>query len=188
MKGIWILCFFCSAIFFASVSCAHVKRNKSNKSGKLISFRISVTSTSAYCGGARPTEEMLQALSKQIPIVGKKIFIRKGETNDLRQVIFANTMSDTSGKAIFMLPPGKYSIVDERKADSAYYKSLVKNYSSGTGSFSPIDLKCLSEWLKQPDLIIEVKRGAANDFNINYHRPCEWSSVPCAQYTGPLPP
>ena len=59
---------------------------------------ILVTSTQSYCGGARPTDEMMQELNTPKPLPEKKLYIRKGKENSLKEPIIKEVVTNAAGK------------------------------------------------------------------------------------------
>jgi hypothetical protein len=154
---------------------------------KKINVEIRITRTSAYCGGARPSQEVMTELQTPKPYSGKKLYLKKGEKNTFTTKIFMEITSDSAGKVNCQLQPGKYLIVDEFKKDTSYYNRLKKRYSTLTPNYSAIDKLCLKNWYEQPDLVFELKEGEVKDLTINFHKNCTWNEIPCIEFKGPVP-
>lgn len=155
---------------------------------KKVEINGQITSTRSHCGGMRPTEEMEKELRTPKPLSGKTIYFREGKENDWKKPIVATATSDHAGNFSVKLKPGIYCIVDESKKDDKYYNELLKTYTIGTENYDPIDKSCLDELMLRGDKIIEVKKEGNIEFMINYHQNCSYNNIPCANYTGPLPP
>jgi hypothetical protein len=179
-----LLLFF--SLFFFACSVSNTKNNSLQKN--YCDVLIDVTSTSSYCGGAHPSDELLEQLRTPTPIANLEIFIREGEINDLKKPIIFQGKSDANGKVNCKLPRGNFVIVFKEKSDEKYYNSLLENFNEDTQYRSKIDVKCLNEYIQKPDLKIEVGVNSTLRFSINKHQECSWSSVPCSAYQGPLPP
>jgi hypothetical protein len=177
-----IFLFLISVISWMSCS----SKSVSGKGGK--SVTVLFTQTSSYCGGAAPPEELLQSLATPIPLSAEKFCIRKGNKNNPDESPLLELVSGPDGYASFALIPGEYYIVFENKQDRSTFEEYVKIYGKGNDYYGPIDTKCLEEWLVKPELVFIVSETGENSFTINTHKPCSWNSVPCTQYTGPLPP
>lgn len=156
------------------------KPSKVNVEGKL-------TFTESYCQGMRPTEEILAEKKRQKPLVGKKLYIRKGKYNDITTPIIAEVITDSAGIFKLNLPKGEYCLVNENKKDNSFYMTIIKKHSKKTDFYGEVNKECLDEWLKTPDVIFEVGTTKTS-FSYNFHMPCEWARTPCTTYTGPLPP
>jgi hypothetical protein len=153
-----------------------------------IEFQIRLTQSSTYCGGARPTEEVLEWHRQEKPLQGQTIYIRQGKTNDLSSKIIAQYTSDENGLIRAKLAPGEYIFIHDEKKDSTYFNSLLNTYSKDTQDRKKINKTCLEDWLQEPLMTFEIKKGSNNDLHYNFTRRCSWNNIPCSQYTGPLPP
>ena len=145
-----------------------------------------ITGTSNYCGGARPSDEMLADIATPKPIPNKKIYIKKGEINSFKNKILLTLITDSAGKFQAKLPPGKYLIVDGDKKDMTYYNQLLKEHKEQTKNFDAVDSTCLNEWYLKPDFTFEVKHTEIKNISVNYHKAC--FNLPCIQFRGPYPP
>ena len=152
---------------------------------KTMGMKISgkVTQTSSYCGGAAPSEEMLRQYEQPTPYAGKVFYVRKGNTNDLKQPVVLKFKSDSSGKFSFRLAPGVYSIIQEEQVKALNLKKYVSN------SEVSVDQTCLKTWWKKPYQVLVIKDKEVKDLNFNFYHPCFISGdIPCMTYTGPMPP
>ena len=157
-----------------------------NTKEKKISVEITATQTSAYCGGVRPSPDILKELQNPKPLMRKRLFIKRGDKNMFSSKIFIEACTDSSGKIQLMLLPGKYFIVDELKKDTSYYKTLIRKYSKASKNHSAIEKECLKSWYEQPDMVFEIINSDMKNLNLNFHKPCDWKEIPCIQYNGPL--
>lgn len=159
------------------------KNKVTDSSEKKYKVTIVATFTSPYCGGARPTDEILEYYRKPRPLPAQVFHVKPGETNSMRIESLAQAETDTAGKAYFELPAGKYMLLlpvqtvnmDTTKyADNQYYK---------------YDRKCMIERWKKPLLTFEVKADGENKFSIHLSKACFVNGWwPCEYYTGPKPP
>lgn len=159
-------------ILTSQISCAQRKAKYYTVSG-------TVTSTSSYCGGARPTDEMMAELAKPKPEAGKQLFLKSGKENSKSNSIIISFNSDSLGQFNIKLKNGTYCIVEEYKSKAL---AIPKNDEN-----SKWDEKCLTEEYARCDYQLEVNNKNVDGVNINFHKPCQWST-PCLQYGGPLPP
>lgn len=179
----WILLFsFLGSAIFLTCS------SKSNTGKSKLPVTIHLTQTSSYCGGAAPPEELLQALATPQILPGEKFYIRSGNKNNPDATPLAEAVSNQNGDATFQLSAGEYYIVFENKLDRSTFEEYKLRYGKSTDYYDAIDLKCLEDWLVKPELVFLVSDTGANQFTLNVHKPCSWNSVPCAQFTGSLPP
>lgn len=168
---------------------AACKRTTAQKSDEPVSVTVSgtVMQTEAYCGGAAPNPQKLEAMRTPKPLAGKKIYFKAGRSNDPDAPVVAETTSDDRGEFTASLPPGSYVVVDERRVDSASYDYMLANFGEPTENYSAVDKRCLDEWVKQADLAFEIADTTAAPLNIVFHKPCSWNSFPCVQFTGERP-
>lgn len=159
------------------------------KTNKPRIFKVSgkIVRTGSYCGGAAPTQEIMDEINTPKPCARQKLYVRRGKMNDLTGKIILVFTSDSVGNFSFSLPSGVYSIVNEKKKDRKFVKSILKQYTAESKNYQATDKKCLDEWLKTPDATLEIKEGSVNDFVITFHDECKWH-VPCTEYKGPFRP
>ena len=126
-----------------------------NRAAGQVDVHIKITQTSSYCGGAAPSNEMLEQLNTPVPFAGKIIYLRKGNTNKLckKAVVLK---SDENGEITALLQPGIYAVVDETKKDKTFYNDLRKRFKNPVPNYEALDVACLDDWLKTPDQVIEV--------------------------------
>jgi hypothetical protein len=163
------------------------KKSVATQNADMLDIVIQLNQTESYCGGARPTEEMLTELSQPKPLAGERLYVRKGSENNIDEPVVASEITDKTGKAIFHLAPGKYCIVRAPKSDNLQTEKWKKELLKGNEFYAPIDIECLKKWLATPELVIEVGENGPLKFELLINKPCTWNSIPCAQYIGPLP-
>lgn len=155
------------------------------KSKKEIVHTISgkVTQTSSYCGGAMPTEEILQEMSKPVPYAGKVFYVRKGSVNNIKMPIVLSFTVNAKGEFSIDLPPGQYCLIQKEQV-----KTLnMKNYKSTTDL--QIDENCLKEWWAKPYYAFQITDKNITDLKFNFYHACFVNSdIPCIEYVGPMPP
>ncbi|MDO9000282.1 hypothetical protein [Sediminibacterium sp.] len=129
---------------------------------KLIS--IPITYTQPYCGGARPSEEILAEAAKPKPYSNKTIIIvsQKGKVDSLK--------TDATGVLKTNLKVGTYKLFEPWR----YYKKADAGMK-----VSDFDLTCLkTEWMKEiKELTITKTETKILDKNEIIER-CPWS-LPC---------
>lgn len=142
-----------------------------------------ITQTSSYCGGARPTEEVLEEYNRPKPYSGKTLFVIGGEKNGSGNKVIAKLSSNDTGYFSLSLSPGVYSIVQEEQM-----KPLdTRSYNSA--KMVEADTTCLRKWWSEPLAVIRVSNKEVKGISINFHHPCFVSGdVPCLRYVGPMPP
>ncbi len=159
-------------LIFIQIGCAQRKLN-------LYAVTGTVTATYAYCGGARPSAEMLAELNRPKPIANKKLFIKSGSVNAKNQKVITSFETDANGHYKMKLAIGSYCIVDEGK--SGDYKFPA------TDSLHKWDSDCLLKEYERCDYQLTVSSKPIDSITINFFVPCSWD-MPCLDYSGPLPP
>lgn len=152
-----------------------------------VTVKGTVTFTQAYCGGAAPSQKLLDDLRTPRPLSGKKIYLRKGKMNQPSGPIVAEAITDEDGHFTFHLPNGSYYIVSDDKKDLTRYNQILETFSKTSDNYSAVDKSCLDKWINTPDLLFEVK-DKDTTIHVSYFIPCSWNSTPCVNYTGVLPP
>lgn len=187
MHTIARLYFFAIAFFMVILLSGCVSGRKKNPSrNELFKVEVMITQTTSYCGGARPSEEILQDLNTLRPAPGLKFFIGKGDSNNGSDFV-TSSITDESGKAVVELSEGNYYLVFEDKTE-ANKKTLLTSYRTETRDYSAIDVSCLEAWFVAPEATFDVQKNKVRPVVLNHHIPCSWSAVPCVEYRGPLPP
>ena len=142
-----------------------------------------VTQSSAYCGGMRPSEEMLNELTKSKPYAGKIFYVKKGKSNDAKQKILMKIVLDSSGHFSFHLPPGNYVLLLAEQLKPIDFKALSKLTNI------TYDKTCVQQWWQKAYLNLEIKDKNIEDLQFHFQHPCFISGdMPCLTYTGPMPP
>ncbi|HEV7230798.1 MAG TPA: hypothetical protein VGO45_05690 [Bacteroidia bacterium] len=156
----------------------------SQKNSKQYTVSGTITQTHSYCGGARPSDEMLARLNTPAPYAGKKLYIRYGNQNSSKKKIIRIISADSAGHFKIQLPSGTYCIIQDeqiKRLDIEHFKKQETEYLK-------LDENCLKNWWSQCFTTFEVKSENKTNLNINFNFPCFTGGTPCMQYTGPLPP
>src|ERR1051326_4628541 len=110
-KNLLVICF---GIFLGINFSFAQKKTSKRKSSQIAEVKTSekkvtisgnASQTYPYCGGARPTPEILEQLSQPKPVIGKKFHVIKGEKNSADRKIILSFTTDSSGNFSFKLPP-----------------------------------------------------------------------------------
>jgi hypothetical protein len=163
------------------------KETSENLKEKLFSISGFVTHSSSYCGGARPTNDILMEITSPRPNPNATFYVRRGKFNDISEEVFCTFSTDENGNFSFKLPPGDYVILEKNRVDSLYYKQVVKTYSKESDSYSAVDTSCMNNWLKESLTQISITTKDLENINWNIHKAC-WTDAPCIQYKGPYTP
>jgi hypothetical protein len=169
-----------SAIYFLLIissiaSCRGSKNNKGNDSTVTVSGTIYIQK--AYCGGARPSEEMVQGLRQ--PASNFTLYYK---TNDLVTIEHVSTIdsvkTDSAGHYTLRLHKGQFCFFEKWKMDRL---SIPKD-----DKFNHWDSVCYLQQYQTCDFSINIQSDTSQA-NIILQRHCPWNT-PCNNYTGPLPP
>lgn len=156
--------------------------NAEQPEGKTYKVTGQVMYTKAYCGGAAPSEEMLEQYRTPMPLADLKLHVRKGSSNTLGQSPVQTVQTDGEGRFTFTLPPGEYCLI----TDDRLKKPDPNSFKPGA---QQIDIACSDAWIVKCDHTFVIKDADLKDIALNFHRRCFLQTFnPCVHYDGPLPP
>ena len=182
-----------SLFFFISCKSKHGTTNsattETNKNETAVLKAVvsgSVTQTYPYCGGARPTKEILEEMAEPKPFPGKKFYVIKGEINSKTREVILDFTSDTEGNFSFSIEPGTYAIILEEQVKEP-------DASKYTSQFVKMDEECFKKWWEAPYYLLQVEKtekpAKISGLIFNFNHRCFLShDIPCLQYDGPQPP
>lgn len=116
--------------------------------------RIKLEQYIPYCGGARPTPEILKSAETPVPYANKKLIIisPKGKIDTV--------ITDSSGNICKRLPYGTYKFFVPWK----FYKMIPPNTPENN-----LQMDCLKEeWTKEDLKIIVSKKATTVENNLEY--------------------
>jgi hypothetical protein len=175
------------AVVLICLGVAGCRLRKPNKNSEtLIEFKLS--RRGVYCGGARPSEEMLAQLEELVPLENFQFFIKEGTTNNPDEAAIFSSITDDEGLAFVNLKPGTYLLIFEDKLDWTQYNHWKLEFAQAQESFGAMDTLCLREWIKQPEAVFTVVRDSSNMVEVVRWEKCFWNNIPCVEYRGSLPP
>jgi hypothetical protein len=158
-----------------------VSPTKDQPTGKKFTVSGTVLRTADYCGGAAPSEEMLEEMRTPKPFAGMKVHARKGGTNQIGTPVVASSTSDESGYFSLELPAGTWCLVLDEKGPDAPRDLSGQNIQ--------LDNACYKEWLSKCDQVIEVIDVPIPAVKLQFNARCRVGTISnCAQWVGPLPP
>jgi hypothetical protein len=135
---------------------------------------IVITKSSPYCGGAAPSEQILEELKKKRIPFNEKFYIIRGKINKMPRTFVKPIAFDSLGIVYLFLKAGEYSIIDEFR-----YKKL----SADTNLY---DINCLQKIWSTSIFTFTVEKIGKNIFNYNIIDPCSFN-VPCSKEKKALP-
>ena len=137
--------------------------------------------TSSYCGGAKPTQEILDRFATPKPYPNKTFSIRKGSKNNICNKIIKKFITDCNGNFSFNLPKGTYSIIVEEQVEPI----KAKDYNT---KLQTVNDSCLQKWWSEPYYLIKVEKKN-NPLHFTIHHQCYIDNdIPCITYVGPKHP
>ena len=137
-----------------------------------------VTTTSTYCGGPAPSEEMLQDLATPRAAGGIALVASPGEAFDPYVPVTAGVTTDDQGRFSFAAEPGVYCLVVAAKADFLTDPLDVPGGAAADGpAFGVADPACMDQWARTCDAVVTVSDTSyeAQTFNIAHgcsENPC----------------
>lgn len=151
-----------------------------NSTQYAVSGRVEIRSS--YCGGARPSQEMLDEYAIPKPAKDFVLVIRSGEVNDFGVPIAKTVTTDEEGHYSTELPAGTYCLALVEKAQQPDYSKLdSKTYQ--------VNEPCSKEWLNKCELTFQVEEGPVTGLHLLLRKRCFQANFnPCIAYNGPLPP
>ena len=127
-------------------------------------INLQITYMQPYCGGIRPSAEMLAEAQKPKPFANKTIIIvsAKGKADSVK--------TNTNGELVLKLKKGNYKIYESWR----YYKK-----AAGGIKIADFDKECLkNEWKKEiKEIIVSKKEFKVIDKNVIVED-CPWN-LPC---------
>ncbi|MBK8845877.1 MAG: hypothetical protein IPO27_04590 [Bacteroidetes bacterium] len=92
-----------------SIGC-QTPKNSQSAQGYLHEVKGNLTFTYDYCGGARPSDEMLAKLKEPRVIEGFTVYLKPGKENSTA-AITDSAQCDSNGNYVFRIPKGDYVIL-----------------------------------------------------------------------------
>ncbi len=135
---------------------------------------IAITKTVPYCGGASPSQEILEESRKPKIASGESFYIIRGTRNINNRKIIKTINFNNAGKCTVLLAPGTYAVIN-----AFGYKKL----STDTEQF---DMTCLLSLWKKPLFSFTVKAGKSNAFSYTIEQQCPYN-IPCSKKEIPVP-
>jgi hypothetical protein len=170
-------------IFFFGISAGLLAQKTGGIKPPRVTVKGKLMQTNSYCGGAKPSEEMLEQIQKPVPYANKVFYVRKGKVNSTKAEVIASFTTDVNGEFSFMITPGTYSIIQEKQLKA------LKSSDLQSKDHQVVDAKCMKEWWTKPYYVLEVKTESITIPEWSIHHPCfVKGDIPCMSYDGPMPP
>jgi hypothetical protein len=162
-----------SLLFTLLISTTTIAKGK--KKSKSIIVQGTLTTTSNYCGGAVPTDDIVAELAIPKPKPNAVIYIGK---QGAKRSTYKKVISNANGKFTIKLSAGTYCIIEEYKT-----KPFVPPINTKTVVYNTA---CLKQKYLQADYTFTISANN-NMVNYNKHLVCKWQT-PCTTFNGQLPP
>ena len=141
-----------------------------------------VMHTRAYCGGAAPSEQMLERYRTPLPLPSLTLYVRSGRTNVISRAVLDSATTDAEGRFTFLLPAGEYCIITKARIKTP----KAANYDANM--FEIIE-ECIDEWIVTCDATFSVADQDVEGLGLQLHKECFKEEFnPCIHYIGPMPP
>ena len=143
-----------------------------------------VTETRQYCGGANPSEEILEAVRRPRPLADYELYVRPGSTNALANPVLLKFTTDANGNFQIALPEGEYCILEAAKKDALKIPDFTEENRKLAKTdptailYSLTSPKCLTDWWQTCDKVLRVGKENQTGVRIEFQRGCR---PPCVQ-------
>ena len=155
-----------------------------SNAARRVTISGTVTETHQYCGGANPSEEILEAVRRPRPLAKFELYVRSGSANALASPVVLKFSSDANGNFQSALPEGEYCIIEAGKKDALKVPDFTeenRRLAKTDPSAIPYSLtspKCLTEWWHTCDKVLRVGKESQMGVRIEFQRGCR---PPCVQ-------
>ena len=143
-----------------------------------------VFETRQYCGGANPSEEILEAMRRPRPLANYEMYVRASSVNALASPVLLKFTTDANGNFQIALAEGEYCILEAGKKDAVRIpdfteenRKLAKTDPAAT-PYSLTSPKCLTDWWQTCDKVLRVGKENQKGVRIELRRGCH---PPCVQ-------
>lgn len=136
--------------------------------GKDILVKGNIMHTRTYCGGAAPSEDMIDNMKKEIPFANHKFVIKKGTGDLASQTVFKEISTDEKGNFSIALPKGTYSVFIIEKTQD-YEKGMMAQFGRSEGC---------KKWKNAPDFVITVTKKIKAVQTFKMHLGCNGCTPP----------
>lgn len=151
---------------------------RAKKRVQFVTVKGLVTQTSSWCGGMKPSEEVMKDKSTPKPLAGKTIYIKIGTENSEMKPVYKKVVTDENGAFSVKLKSGvTYIFLEDWKGEAF---SVPKNTELVTH-----DADCYKKQYSRPDYSLFVK-GVNKRVIMNFHERCAHKPL-CGTYHGKLP-
>lgn len=149
-------------------------------SGKTIQLEVVFKVHIPYCGGIAPTEEMLNTFAPEL----NKDFVLTRLDKSYGHLIIK---TDSLGKAILELVPGRYGI---KRAEffNTDFESFYNKQSNISVEGRDRGKECYKKWYESYLIEFDVTETSNRKIDVIIQEFCFTGQNPCIIYEGPMPP
>jgi hypothetical protein len=169
---------FTLASLFLVFSCGTKRKNKAMAEHEITGV---IQIHQPYCGGARPTEEMMQGTNS--PVSETTFYIKKGTTHNRSESVYKTVKTKEDGTFSIRLPQGEYVMLSEQKLLSFEEYKKATEIRSTYMEYLGDDCSRLNH--ESADFLLKVSKDSSVVFT--YKSRCQVGTNPCYRYIGPKP-
>lgn len=135
---------------------------------KDILVKGTVMHTRTYCGGAAPSEDMIDNLKKETPFANHKFVIKKGTTDVNDTSVFKEFTTDEKGSFSISLPKGNYVVFIQEKTQD-YEKGIMAQFGRSENC---------KKWKSTADFSLNVSKKIKSVQTFKMHLTCNGCTPP----------
>lgn len=136
---------------------------------KKVLFKGKVSYTAQYCGGAAPSQEMLDEMAKEKPYANSVLCVKTLSETDLKsKPVITKVTTDENGNFSVVLDKGKYALVTEDKTQD-FSKGIMAKFGNSSN--------CIS-WQNTPDMTFTIAKKSKIVTNLRFDRQCNPCTPP----------
>jgi hypothetical protein len=155
-----------------------IKKQHSNSSKKL-EVKGTIQTHQPYCGGAKPSEEMMKGTTTFS--ANQTFYLKPGLSHVKETPVFMSFQTDENGQFEIKIPAGDYVVLSQDKIDS--FETYLKKYKVTSTYVEYLGEDCSKRNYDAADFILRVKSDTTVVYT--YKSKCHTGTNPCVRYTGP---
>jgi hypothetical protein len=152
---------------------------KLQTSTKTVAVKGTIQTHQPYCGGAKPTEEMMKGTTTLS--ANQTFYLKPGISHVKKEPVFMTFKTDENGQFNISVPMGDYVVLSQDKIDS--YEAYLKKYKVTSTYVEYLGDECSKRNYEAADFILRVQSDTTVVYT--YKSRCQTGTNPCLRYTGP---
>ena len=157
-----------STVFLLS-ACHHPKSTtKPSNTFTQLTINGKLEQKLTYCGGAKPTQDILDDLKKPKACKNYKLFIKKNDVNHQNMAPIDSVITNDKGEFTFYLPKGDYIILSELQLNQNKFESNL-----GILNLTITDQNLLDNQFKNGLKKFTIDEVNLTDLNILIQKKCD---------------